>query len=124
MLRKWVIETERAGAAARSRPSSLPASNGAVDPAPGFIPVSMGSEPAPVDIRIELQRGATICSTENRLFLTTNPLPLPWVSLPKNSHLQRYGFLNADQDVQPLFKPTNVESQVSVRAAPQLDLNE
>ena len=59
MLRKWVIETERAGAAERSRPSSLPASSGAVEPAPGFIPVSMGSEPALVDIRIELQRGAT-----------------------------------------------------------------
>ena len=59
MLRKWVIETERAGAAERSRPPSLPASSGAVEPVPGFIPVSMGSELAPVDIRIELQRGAT-----------------------------------------------------------------
>ena len=56
MLRKWVIEAERSGGAS-ARPPSVPAPS--AEPTSGFIPLAMTSEPASVDIRIELQRGAT-----------------------------------------------------------------
>jgi hypothetical protein len=39
---------------------------------------------------------ATICSTKNLLFITTNPLSFASVSLPKNSHFSWSGFVEAD----------------------------
>jgi hypothetical protein len=41
---------------------------------------------------------ATIFSTENLLLLTTNSLPLTWISLSKNSHFPWPGFIDADQN--------------------------
>lgn len=46
MLRKWVIETERASGANARAPA-------------GFLSVAMTREPVAVEIRIEPQRGAT-----------------------------------------------------------------
>jgi transposase-like protein len=58
MLRKWVIETER-GSGVRAQAPAHAAPDVAAEPPPGFIPLTMTREPISVEIRIELQRGAT-----------------------------------------------------------------
>lgn len=60
MLRKWVIDTERA-ASASFEPALLPAPS-AADPSPGFIALSLPAAATPADIRIEVQRAGTTIS--------------------------------------------------------------
>lgn len=58
MLRKWVIEAERAsGIGVRAPTVPVPTTGAGLSPS--FVPIEVTHGPAPADIRIEMQRGAT-----------------------------------------------------------------
>ncbi len=62
LLRRWVVEAERAGAmpvAARSTPPSV-----ALDSTQSFLPLALASSPTEGAIRIEVRRGSSTVSVQ------------------------------------------------------------
>jgi transposase len=62
LLRRWVVEAERAGLMSVPGPST--ASSVALESTKGFLPVALSSSPTEGAIRIEVRRGSSTVSVQ------------------------------------------------------------
>ena len=62
LLRRWVVEAERAGAMPVPVPSTTPSD--ALESAKGFVPIALTSSATEGVIRLELRRGSSIVSVQ------------------------------------------------------------
>jgi transposase len=64
LLRRWVVEAERATSVPVASRSRSTAPSVAVESTKSFVPVALSSRPAETAIRIEVQRGSSMVSVQ------------------------------------------------------------